>query len=193
MVRGKGNDGNHPFTTDKTSTTFISPSPSFSSFKDIMSTNFSPTPAELTLVSQIFAQADPQKLGVLTGDVAVRVFSGAKLPPASLGEIWNIADSDNNGWLSKKGVAMAVRLIGWAQKGEAITAALLNKRNALFIYNTQILFIFIDSNYIFFILLFFSWTIGCHRRCFCCFTAKHRVIVPTIPPTGVLPSSDSTG
>ncbi|PPQ70282.1 hypothetical protein CVT24_000845 [Panaeolus cyanescens] len=96
-----------------------------------MSTNFSPTPAELTLVSQIFAQADPQKLGVLTGDVAVRVFSGAKLPAASLGEIWNIADDGNNGWLSKKGVAMAVRLIGWAQKGEAITTALLNKPGPL--------------------------------------------------------------
>ena len=95
---------------------------------DTMSTNFSPTPAELTLVSQIFAQADPQKLGVLTGDVAVRVFGGAKLPPTTLGEIWNLSDEDNKGWLPKKGVAIAVRLIGWAQKGEKITQALANKR-----------------------------------------------------------------
>jgi epidermal growth factor receptor substrate 15 len=95
-----------------------------------MSTNFSPTPAELTLVSQIFAQADPQKLGVLTGDVAVRVFGGAKLPPTTLGEIWNLSDEDNKGWLPKKGVAIAVRLIGWAQKGEKITQALANKRKS---------------------------------------------------------------
>ncbi|KAF8964114.1 hypothetical protein BDZ97DRAFT_2058743 [Flammula alnicola] len=92
-----------------------------------MSTNFSPTPAELTVVATIFAQADPQKLGVLTGDVAVRVFGGAKLPPTTLGEIWNISDEDNKGWLPKKGVAIAVRLIGWAQKGEKITQALANK------------------------------------------------------------------
>jgi len=96
-----------------------------------MSTNFSPTPAELTLVSQVFAQADPQKLGVLTGDVAVRVFGGAKLPPVTLGEIWNISDEDNKGWLPKRGVAIAVRLIGWAQKGEKITQALVNKRKNL--------------------------------------------------------------
>ncbi|KDR81377.1 hypothetical protein GALMADRAFT_239245 [Galerina marginata CBS 339.88] len=96
-----------------------------------MSTNFSPTPAELTVVSQIFAQADPQKLGVLTGDVAVRVFGGAKLLPTVLGEIWNLADEDNKGWLPKKGVAIAVRLIGWAQKGEKITQALANKPGPL--------------------------------------------------------------
>ena len=93
-----------------------------------MYTSFSPTPAELALVNQIFAQGDPQKLGVLTGEVAVRIFGGAKLPPATLGEVWNIADEDNKGWLSKKGVAVAVRLMGWAQKGEKVTKALLNKR-----------------------------------------------------------------
>ncbi|TFK42793.1 hypothetical protein BDQ12DRAFT_676809 [Crucibulum laeve] len=96
-----------------------------------MSTNFTPTPAELAIVSQIFAQSDPQKLGVLTGDVAVRVFTGAKLPSTVLGEIWNIADEDNKGWLPKRGVAIAVRLIGHAQNGEKVTTALLNKPGPL--------------------------------------------------------------
>jgi epidermal growth factor receptor substrate 15 len=96
-----------------------------------MTNNFSPTPAELGVVAQIFAHADPQKLGVLTGDVAVRVFGGAKLAPTVLGEIWNISDEDNKGWLPKKGVAIAVRLIGWAQKGEKITQALVNKPGPL--------------------------------------------------------------
>ena len=41
----------------------------------------------------------------------------SNLPPSVLGEIWTFADADNNGWLTKKGVAVAVRLIGWAQKG----------------------------------------------------------------------------
>lgn len=92
-----------------------------------MSSKFSPTPAELALVSQIFTQADPQKLGILTGDVAVKVFGGAKLQPTVLGEIWSIADEDNNGWLPRKGVAIAVRLMGWAQKGEKITQDLVYK------------------------------------------------------------------
>ncbi|RDB21022.1 Epidermal growth factor receptor substrate 15-like 1 [Hypsizygus marmoreus] len=96
-----------------------------------MSSKFSPSPAELALVSQIFSQADPQKLGILTGDVAVKVFGGAKLQPTVLGEIWSIADEDNNGWLPRKGVTIAVRLMGWAQKGERITQELVNKPGPL--------------------------------------------------------------
>ncbi|KAG6874326.1 hypothetical protein C0995_001551 [Termitomyces sp. Mi166 len=88
---------------------------------------FSPTPAELALVSQIFNKSDTQKLGILTGDVAVKVFGGAKLSPTVLGEIWSIADEDNNGWLPRKGVAIALRLMGWAQKGETITPDLIFK------------------------------------------------------------------
>ncbi|KAG5341059.1 hypothetical protein C0989_011918 [Termitomyces sp. Mn162] len=94
---------------------------------DIMS-KYSPTPAELVLVSQIFNKVDTQKLGILTGDVAVKVFGGAKLSPTVLGEIWSIADEDNNGWLPRKGVAIALRLMGWAQKGETITPDLVHKR-----------------------------------------------------------------
>lgn len=92
------------------------------------SSSFSPTQAELSLVNQIFNQHDTQKLGILTGDVAVRVFGGAKLQPATLGEIWSISDEENNGWLSKKGVAIALRLIGWAQKGEKVSTDLISKR-----------------------------------------------------------------
>jgi hypothetical protein len=93
-----------------------------------MSSNFAPTPAELALVNQIFAQADTQKIGILTGDVAVKVFQGAKLAPTVLGEIWNIADDDNNGFLTKKGVSIAVRLMGHAQKGQKVDKSLVNKR-----------------------------------------------------------------
>ncbi|KIK95857.1 hypothetical protein PAXRUDRAFT_351081 [Paxillus rubicundulus Ve08.2h10] len=96
-----------------------------------MSSGFTPTSAELALANQIFAQADPKKIGILTGDVAVKVFGGAKLAPTILGDIWNLADDDNNGFLTKKGVAIAVRLIGWAQKGEKVSQSLLNKPGPL--------------------------------------------------------------
>ncbi|KAI0933818.1 hypothetical protein AcV5_005864 [Taiwanofungus camphoratus] len=88
---------------------------------------FTPSPAEVALVNQIFAQADTQKLGVITGEAAVKIFSGSKLSPAVLAEIWNLADDENNGVLTRKGVAVAVRLLGHAQRGENVTEALVNK------------------------------------------------------------------
>lgn len=94
-------------------------------------TSFTPTASELALVNQIFAQADTQKIGILTGDVAVKVFGGSKLPPTVLGEIWSIADEDNNGFLTKKGVAIALRLMGHAQKGEKLNKSLLSKPGPL--------------------------------------------------------------
>jgi epidermal growth factor receptor substrate 15 len=93
-----------------------------------MASKFSPTQSEQALVSQMFAQGDPQKLNILTGDVAIKIFAGAKLPPTVLGEIWSIADEENNSWLSKKGVAIAVRLMGYAQRGDKVTPELINRR-----------------------------------------------------------------
>jgi len=57
-----------------------------------MAPNITPTPQEAALVNQIFLLADPQKLGVVTGDAAVKVFDGAKLPSTTLGEIWALSD-----------------------------------------------------------------------------------------------------
>ncbi|KAF8306436.1 hypothetical protein DL93DRAFT_2088648 [Clavulina sp. PMI_390] len=91
---------------------------------------FAPTPQELAYVQLLFNAADPQKLGIITGEAAVTIFAGSELPPDKLGEVWAIADHDNNGFLPKKGVAAAVRLIAWAQLGEPVTEALLNKAGA---------------------------------------------------------------
>jgi epidermal growth factor receptor substrate 15 len=93
-----------------------------------MATSFSPTHGEVALVNQIFTKHDPQKFGVITGDVAVNIFGGANLSATTLGQIWGMADEDNKGFLNRKGASVAVRLIGWAQKGELITAELVNKR-----------------------------------------------------------------
>ena len=85
------------------------------------------SPAELALVQQVFNQADPNKLGIITGDAALQAFNKTNLPPAVLGEIWAIADKDNNGFLTKKDTAIALRLIGYAQKGEQVSEDLVNK------------------------------------------------------------------
>jgi epidermal growth factor receptor substrate 15 len=101
-------------------------------------TSFTPSSAELALVTQIISKADSQKLDLLTGDAALKVFEGAKLPPTVLREIWSIADEGNNGWLAHRGVAIAVRLMGWAQKGETVTKALVNKRECICILTVGI-------------------------------------------------------
>jgi epidermal growth factor receptor substrate 15 len=102
------------------------PSPTFQTSE----MSFTPTPSELAFVTQIFAQADSEKLPILSRDAALNIFAGAKLPPAVLGEIWSIADEDNNGWLPQERVAIVVRLLGWVQKGEnsKVMRALINKR-----------------------------------------------------------------
>ncbi|KAL5490092.1 hypothetical protein ACEPAI_4925 [Sanghuangporus weigelae] len=93
--------------------------------------SFSPSTAELALVNNVFAVADPQKLGIITGDKAVEAFSGANLSPSVLGEIWAIADKENNGFLTRKGVAIALRLIGHAQKGEKVNESLRERPGPL--------------------------------------------------------------
>ncbi|KAI0340680.1 hypothetical protein BDW22DRAFT_391777 [Trametopsis cervina] len=91
---------------------------------------FAPSPQEVALVNQIFTQTDSQKIGVVTGEAAVKVFGGSKLSPAVLAEIWNLADEDNKGVLTRKDVAVAIRLLGHAQRGERITEALIHKPGA---------------------------------------------------------------
>lgn len=92
-----------------------------------MASKFAPTPGELNLVTQIFSKADPQRSGILTGDAAVDVFAGSGLSSTTLGEIWQLSDTENNGFLTKKGVAMAVRLMGHAQKGEPVSEEMVAK------------------------------------------------------------------
>lgn len=82
---------------------------------------------ERHLVSQIFKQADPQGLGVVTGDAALDIFGRSNLPPGILSEIWDLADEEKHGFLLEPGVVVAVRLMGWAQKSEKVSSALAKK------------------------------------------------------------------
>jgi len=93
-----------------------------------MSSEFAPSQAEVVLTNKIFEKYDPQKLGMITGDAAVGVFNGTKLSAGVLGKVWGIADKDNNGVLTRKGVSIALRLMGHAQRGEEVSEALISKR-----------------------------------------------------------------
>jgi epidermal growth factor receptor substrate 15 len=54
---------------------------------------------------------------VVTGEVAVKFFEKTRLDSRILGEIWQLADQENRGFLTPAGFGIALRLIGHAQAG----------------------------------------------------------------------------
>lgn len=75
------------------------------------------TPQEKAAYSHLFSLADSDSLGVVTGERAVAFFEKTHVPANVLGEIWQIADTENRGLLTKPGFCMVLRLIGWYQGG----------------------------------------------------------------------------
>lgn len=65
----------------------------------------------------LFNQADTDQLGVITGERAVPFFERTGVSPNVLGEIWQIADTENRGLLTRPGFCIVVRLIGHYQAG----------------------------------------------------------------------------
>lgn len=57
------------------------------------------------------------------------MLTASGLPQQTLGEVWAIADPDNNGFITKDGWYRAARVIGWLQKGNQtqVDASLVNK------------------------------------------------------------------
>ncbi|KAF1979137.1 hypothetical protein BU23DRAFT_497092 [Bimuria novae-zelandiae CBS 107.79] len=82
-----------------------------------LETSLNLTPEEKRAFQYLFQQADTEKLGVITGEVAVKFFERTKLQPAVLGEIWQIADTENRGLLTSAGFCQVLRLIGHYQAG----------------------------------------------------------------------------
>ncbi|GAA5872761.1 hypothetical protein JCM3774_005053 [Rhodotorula dairenensis] len=76
---------------------------------------YKPSSAERDAYNYLFDRADTDQLGVLTGDRAVPFFSHSALPPLILGQVWQIADPDNIGFLSQDRFGVACRLIAHAQ------------------------------------------------------------------------------
>lgn len=72
---------------------------------------------ERSYYDQLFAAVDSQDSGVLAGQDALPLLMSANLPQQTLGEIWALADPDNNGFLTKESWYKAARMVGWMQKG----------------------------------------------------------------------------
>jgi len=81
------------------------------------------TNAERQAFAHLYAMADPRYTGMISGDAAVKFFEGFQLPTLTLGQIWSIADSGNNGFLTPQTFGVALRLIAHAQRGEGVNEA----------------------------------------------------------------------
>lgn len=81
-------------------------------------TSFKPTSLETTIVNQIFDMADTRRIGCVSSHAAVKIFSGSRLSPSTLADIWRIANVEDSETLSRQAIAVAVRLIGYAQKNK---------------------------------------------------------------------------
>ncbi|KAI8461826.1 hypothetical protein BY996DRAFT_4631241 [Phakopsora pachyrhizi] len=89
------------------------------------------SPEERIAYPFLFAKADTDQLGVLVGEKAVAFFAHSKLPPTILGEIWQLADSENAGFLTRQQFDIALRLIGKAQRGITVNEAAISTSGPL--------------------------------------------------------------
>ena len=92
------------------------------------------TAEEKRAFQYLFQQADTEKLGVITGEIAVKFFERTKLAPSVLGEIWQIADTENRGLLTSSGFCQVLRLIGHYQAGRDPSPELAFRRRFLCVY-----------------------------------------------------------
>lgn len=79
---------------------------------------------EKELYSKLFKSLDPEGSGIVTGEKARATFEKSGLPPNILGEIWQLSDDKNLGFLTQFGFCHAMRLIGYTQAGHYPTAQL---------------------------------------------------------------------
>lgn len=86
------------------------------------------------MANSIFELYDPEKLGIIRESVAAGFLSSSKLSNVVLGKVWGIADEEGNGFLTRKGVCIALRLIGHAQRGEPVSEGLLSRREYMRIF-----------------------------------------------------------
>lgn len=89
------------------------------------------TSEEKKLYSQLFKALDSEGSGIVTGEKARTTFEKSGLPPNILGEIWQLADQKNVGFLTQFGFCLAMRLIGYTQAGQYPSAGLAEQPGPL--------------------------------------------------------------
>ncbi|KAF9095421.1 hypothetical protein BGX29_009039, partial [Mortierella sp. GBA35] len=80
---------------------------------------------EKQVYDQLWTAADIEKKGFIAGVDAVPFFEKTGLDPRTLGQIWGLADEDNEGVLDRPKFDIAVRLVAHAQGGRDPGPALI--------------------------------------------------------------------
>ncbi|TIB83245.1 hypothetical protein E3Q06_02990 [Wallemia mellicola] len=88
--------------------------------------NLSLSPSERHAFAHFYKLAEKGN-GIVSGESAVAFFSYSGLTPLQLGQIWQISDTNNNGFLDQQGFSVALRLIAHLQANETLTEDLINK------------------------------------------------------------------
>ncbi|EFY95686.1 EH domain protein [Metarhizium robertsii] len=86
--------------------------------------NLNLSPEEKRVYAQLFRQADAEGAGFVTGDAVVALAEKTRLRNDQCQTIWQIADSEDRGFLTPTGFSVFLRLIGHAQAGREPTAEL---------------------------------------------------------------------
>lgn len=76
------------------------------------------TPQEKSHFDSIFATVDTAKAGMISGDQAVSFFMNAQLSEETLAQIWDLADIDADGQLTKDEFAVAMYLVRQQRSGK---------------------------------------------------------------------------
>lgn len=75
------------------------------------------TPADKARFDQLYADLDKTNKGYITGEEAVTFFSQSNLPEDSLAQIWDLADTNSQGQLTRDQFAVAMYLIRQQRSG----------------------------------------------------------------------------
>merc|ERR1711871_248006 len=83
--------------------------------------DYVPFPEEKVYFDQLFAKADANRSGQLSGSIAVGFLMTSGLQKEVLKEIWNIADCNQLSLLRPQDFYIAMRLISMAQNGMTVS------------------------------------------------------------------------
>lgn len=111
------------------------------------------TAQEQAAFGQLYTQVDPNYTQIVSGDAASQLFMKSGLSPAVLGDIWQMADPNNNGFLDQQGFSMALRMIGHVQNGQTLSPNLGNIRKYIAFYVGELLANHIKKRVLFLLLM----------------------------------------
>lgn len=102
-----------------------------------MTDNVALTPEEQRRLKPLFEKYSMEDSSIVLGDHVRPLLEHSGLPPLQLGEIWQIVDTENRGFLDFHAFAKCARLVAHAQQGLQISPRLANIPSGMPDFNRQ--------------------------------------------------------